>query len=119
MATAARAGLKVRIDTVDRVARASKVRGCAVLPIFAVVHFALHCQWQNEQHCMVSCTSDVTTGIMAPHKCGSVLAAAADVPAGGLQQCCSCRPNEGAHHVSQLRVVEPIVHLSENMSRTL
>ena len=71
MATAARADFKVRIDTVDRAARASKVRGCAVLPIFAFMHFALHCHWQNQQHAVVSCTSDVTTDIMAPHKCGT------------------------------------------------
>ena len=52
MATTARAGLKVRIDTVDRVARASKVRGCAVLPVLAYTHFALHCHWQHQQHCL-------------------------------------------------------------------
>ena len=67
MATAARAGLKVRINTVNRAARASKLRGCAVLPIFAYTHFALHCHWQHRQHCLMSCTSDVITDIMAPH----------------------------------------------------
>ena len=99
MATAARADFKVRINTVDRAARAIKVRGCLVLPLLAVMHFTLRCHWQHQQHCVVSCTSDVTTDIMAPHKCGSLLVPAADVPVGGLQQCCSCRPNEDAHNV--------------------